>query len=231
MAGFCELVIGLRAPKLAVAGAKSPIVSGGYLKYSRFRETATGDRVRSGLRDGQFPAGCRNSAARVSKQNGLSAGHLRPLETSRIHCVAARQSVKLITWADLGTKSCAPRSLRWQTGGRYQDHSSPEPVWLAVLKGAPSPDGSAGSCFGLGPADLAMPVRHLLIRAARDVPQRIVRQRPSQRLCLIPWRAHRLQRHEPLRDASLRGSSRAATGPVSRAQVTALKSLVRCLSS
>src|ERR1700682_519618 len=53
MAGFCELAIGLRAPKLAAAGAKSPIVSGGYLKYSRFWETATGDRVRSGLRGGR----------------------------------------------------------------------------------------------------------------------------------------------------------------------------------
>src|ERR1700726_4778109 len=56
MAGFCELAIGLRAPKLAAAGAKSPIVSGGYLKYSRFRETATGDRVRSGLRGGACSA-------------------------------------------------------------------------------------------------------------------------------------------------------------------------------
>jgi hypothetical protein len=52
MAGFCELAIGLQAPKLAAAGAKSPIVSGRYLKYSRFRETAAGDRVRSGLRGG-----------------------------------------------------------------------------------------------------------------------------------------------------------------------------------
>src|SRR4030088_488459 len=52
MAGFCKLPIGLRAPKLAAAGAKSPIVSGGYMKYSRFRETAAGDRVRSGLRGG-----------------------------------------------------------------------------------------------------------------------------------------------------------------------------------
>jgi|ERR1700736_4690124 len=50
MAGFCESAIGLPAPKLAAAGAKSPTVSGGYLKYSRFRETATGDWVRSGLR-------------------------------------------------------------------------------------------------------------------------------------------------------------------------------------
>jgi hypothetical protein len=30
------------APKLAAAGVNSPIVSGGYLKYSRFWETATG---------------------------------------------------------------------------------------------------------------------------------------------------------------------------------------------
>jgi hypothetical protein len=52
MAGFCELAIGLRAPKLGAAGAKSPIVSGGHLKYSRFRETATGDGVRSRLRGG-----------------------------------------------------------------------------------------------------------------------------------------------------------------------------------
>ena len=40
-----------------------------------------------------------------------------------------------------------------------------------------------------------------------------------------------LLRHEPLRDGSLRGFSCPATGPVSRAQVTALKSLVRRLSS
>jgi hypothetical protein len=43
MAGFCELTIGLRAPELGSPGAKSPIVSCGYLKYSRFRETATGE--------------------------------------------------------------------------------------------------------------------------------------------------------------------------------------------
>jgi hypothetical protein len=43
MAGFCEFAAGLHAPKLAVVGAKSPKVSGGYLKYSRFWETATGD--------------------------------------------------------------------------------------------------------------------------------------------------------------------------------------------
>jgi hypothetical protein len=45
MAGFCDSVVGLQAPNLATSGAKSPIVSGGYLKYSRFWETPTGDRV------------------------------------------------------------------------------------------------------------------------------------------------------------------------------------------
>jgi hypothetical protein len=43
MAGFCEFAAGLQAPKLAAVGTKSPKVSGGYLKYSRFWETATGD--------------------------------------------------------------------------------------------------------------------------------------------------------------------------------------------
>jgi hypothetical protein len=82
MAGLCELAIGLRAPKLAAAGAKSPIVSGGNLKYSRFRETATGDRVRSGLRGGvgvclavegpltaQGPSPGRPDPPRSAKQN------------------------------------------------------------------------------------------------------------------------------------------------------------------
>src|ERR1700736_3908043 len=50
MAGFCEPAISLRAPKPADVGAKSLIVSGRYLKYSRFRETPAGDRVRSALR-------------------------------------------------------------------------------------------------------------------------------------------------------------------------------------
>ena len=50
MAGFCELVGGLRARVLTTSGPEQPIVSGQYLKYSRFWETATGDRVRSALR-------------------------------------------------------------------------------------------------------------------------------------------------------------------------------------
>lgn len=43
MAGFCESASSLRAPKLAAVGAKSPIVSGRNLKYSRFRETGALD--------------------------------------------------------------------------------------------------------------------------------------------------------------------------------------------
>ena len=38
MAVFCELVVGLQTPNLVTSGAKWPIVSGGYLKYSRFWE-------------------------------------------------------------------------------------------------------------------------------------------------------------------------------------------------
>jgi hypothetical protein len=43
------LRIGFRAPVLASSGPEQPIVSGEYLKYSRFWETATEDRVRSAL--------------------------------------------------------------------------------------------------------------------------------------------------------------------------------------
>src|ERR1700676_611945 len=56
MAGFCTLEVDLQAPDLATSRAKSPIVSAGYLKYSRFWETTTGDRVRSTLRGRR--AGC-----------------------------------------------------------------------------------------------------------------------------------------------------------------------------
>jgi hypothetical protein len=51
MAGFCTLAVGLQALNLATSRAKAPIVSAGYLKYSRFWETTTGDRVRSALRE------------------------------------------------------------------------------------------------------------------------------------------------------------------------------------
>src|ERR1700738_371822 len=52
MAGFCELAASLQAPDLARSETKSPIVSGHIREYSRFRETATRDRVRSALRGG-----------------------------------------------------------------------------------------------------------------------------------------------------------------------------------
>jgi hypothetical protein len=58
MAGFCKFAISLQVPNLATWGAKLPIVSGGHLQYSRFLETATGDRVRLALlgRQDQFMA-------------------------------------------------------------------------------------------------------------------------------------------------------------------------------
>jgi len=56
MAGFRELEAGLRAPILGILRAKQPVVSSGHLKYSRFWETAPGDRVRSGLRGGRGSA-------------------------------------------------------------------------------------------------------------------------------------------------------------------------------
>jgi hypothetical protein len=49
MAGFCKLAVGLQTPNVAPSREKSPIVSGGCLKYSRFWETAARDRVRSAL--------------------------------------------------------------------------------------------------------------------------------------------------------------------------------------
>ena len=52
MAGFCELGIGLQAPHLSTFTAKTPKVSGRMPEYSRFRETAIGDCVRSTLRGG-----------------------------------------------------------------------------------------------------------------------------------------------------------------------------------
>jgi hypothetical protein len=63
MAGFCELAISLRAPELGSPGAKSPIVSGGYLKYSRFRETGTGDSARYALGGRAYGANSSNSPA------------------------------------------------------------------------------------------------------------------------------------------------------------------------
>src|SRR5439155_10869459 len=47
MAGICKMAVGHQAPNLATSLAISPIVSGGYLKYSRCWETATRHRVRS----------------------------------------------------------------------------------------------------------------------------------------------------------------------------------------
>jgi hypothetical protein len=40
MAGFCQLAVSLQTPNLGIPDRNRPTVSGGYLKYSRFRETS-----------------------------------------------------------------------------------------------------------------------------------------------------------------------------------------------
>jgi hypothetical protein len=54
IAAFCQFSVRLYTPNLNNLGAKSPIVSGLHLKYSRFSETTTGDRARSALRPTQL---------------------------------------------------------------------------------------------------------------------------------------------------------------------------------
>src|SRR4051794_6931873 len=49
---FCKLHVCLYTPNLNNLGAKSPIVSGLHLKYSRFLETRARDRARSALLSG-----------------------------------------------------------------------------------------------------------------------------------------------------------------------------------
>ena len=86
MAGFCKLPIGLRAPKLAAAGTKSPIVSGGYLKYTRFRETATGDWVlRNCVADAAVRLGVRSTHQPIARSLDDT---IKRLETSRNPCQA-----------------------------------------------------------------------------------------------------------------------------------------------
>ena len=68
MAGFYELVGGLRARVLATSGPEQPIVSGQYLKYYRFEETPAGDRVRSALRGG----GARSTGVSENRQGAPS---------------------------------------------------------------------------------------------------------------------------------------------------------------
>jgi hypothetical protein len=53
MAGFSDLVVGLRPPDFAGDGTKMPKVSGRMPNYSRFRETVAGDWVRSSLPGGR----------------------------------------------------------------------------------------------------------------------------------------------------------------------------------
>jgi hypothetical protein len=79
MAGFCILAVGLQAPNLAASRAKSPIVSAGYLKYSRFWETTTGDRVRSALRGrraGRIPVCLCGSEGEIGSPLGCTAARI-----------------------------------------------------------------------------------------------------------------------------------------------------------
>src|ERR1700682_4672620 len=69
MAAFSKLVLRLRTPNLYNYRAKSAIVSGGYLKYSHFWETATGDRVQSTLR-GRVCSATRQILRLCSRQIG-----------------------------------------------------------------------------------------------------------------------------------------------------------------
>jgi hypothetical protein len=66
MAGLCELAACLQAPIFGVLREPSTIVSGGYLKNSRFWETRTGDRVRSALPGLHAPELAHNSCFALS---------------------------------------------------------------------------------------------------------------------------------------------------------------------
>jgi hypothetical protein len=87
MAGFCEWAIGLRAPEFGSPGAKSPIVSGGYLKCSRFRETGTGDRVRSALRGRRCSQYQQIADDADVRRTCLSASEILPATPGRFRAV------------------------------------------------------------------------------------------------------------------------------------------------
>ena len=87
-------------PKLNNLGAKSPIVSGLHLKYSRFLETRARDRARSALRGGPGSVsrdlchGCRQIVGRFRSEIADSLrwifeifGRQRPETLFGLHCV------------------------------------------------------------------------------------------------------------------------------------------------
>jgi hypothetical protein len=80
--GFCKFYVRLYTPNLNNLGAKSPIVSGLHLKYSRFLETTTRDRIRSALRSRVavfWPSNCPRRAKLAGAIN-LSARDFRYLD-------------------------------------------------------------------------------------------------------------------------------------------------------
>src|SRR5258708_21313967 len=97
---FCELAVRLYTPNLNNLGAKSPIVSGLRLKYSRFLETRARDRARSALRGGpgsvsrDLCRGCRQIVGRFRSEIADSLrwifeifGRQRPETLFGLHCV------------------------------------------------------------------------------------------------------------------------------------------------
>jgi hypothetical protein len=76
MAGFCNSAGGLQTPNLNDCRPESSKVSGGSLKYSRFWETAIGDRVRSALR-GRACSVTRQTLRLLRRENGTFEPALR----------------------------------------------------------------------------------------------------------------------------------------------------------
>src|SRR5258707_14557220 len=98
IAAFCESAVRLYTPNLNNLGAKSPIVSGLHLKYSRFLETRAGDGARSALRG----VG-RSLTQRFSKAIGISGHRSRRL---RMKCLTRASE------CSIRHSKCAPAYVR-----------------------------------------------------------------------------------------------------------------------
>src|SRR5438105_12854755 len=127
MAAFRELAVGLNTPNLNNLGAKSPIVSGRHLNYSRFLETRARDRARSALRGveavlkGQscgLPDQWRRREKRgaIYKPSLVTQSLVIRLMTSRSHAwagwLSSRRSQTMAASIGLGE-----RDSRWKTRG------------------------------------------------------------------------------------------------------------------
>jgi hypothetical protein len=96
-ARHCNLGTGLQVADLVVSGPKTPIVSGDYLKYSRFWETVTGDWVWSTLRG--------RSNDRISNSN-----RRRSAISGRVFSGGSRWQLSSVgpcaVWKTRGAKPC-----------------------------------------------------------------------------------------------------------------------------